>query len=172
MFSFLVGKYLLVELLGHFGSECFIVKVKVAQLCLTLCDPMDYMVLGTLQGRILEWVAFPFSRGSSQPGIKSRSPVWQVDSLPAEPQGKPECFIRTKNSLAFQWLRLHIFSAEGTGSIPVQGTKIPQAVRCCQKKKKSQSIKKFNRHCTKEGIQMANKYLKNCSTSTVIKLKP
>ena len=33
----------------------------------TLCDPMDYTVQGILQVRILEWVAFPFSRGSSQP---------------------------------------------------------------------------------------------------------
>ena len=41
--------------------------VKVAQLYLTLCDPMDYRVHGILQARILEWVAFPFSRGSSQP---------------------------------------------------------------------------------------------------------
>jgi len=42
-------------------------EVKVAHLCLTLCDPMDYTVHGILQARILEWVAFPFSRGSSQP---------------------------------------------------------------------------------------------------------
>ena len=42
------------------------VKVKVTQSCLTLCDPMDYIVHGILQARILEWVAFPFSRGSSQ----------------------------------------------------------------------------------------------------------
>ena len=42
-------------------------KVKVAQSCLTLCNPMDYRVHGILQARILEWVAFPFSRGSSQP---------------------------------------------------------------------------------------------------------
>ena len=34
---------------------------------LTLCDPMDYTVHGILQDRILEWVAIPFSRGSSQP---------------------------------------------------------------------------------------------------------
>ena len=45
----------------------FSVKVKVAQSCLTLCDPMDYTVHGILEARILEWVAFPFSRGSSQP---------------------------------------------------------------------------------------------------------
>ena len=42
-------------------------KVKVAQLCPTLFDPMDYAVHGIPQARILEWVAFPFSRGSSQP---------------------------------------------------------------------------------------------------------
>ena len=35
--------------------------------CPTLCDPMDYTVHGILQTRILEWVAVPFSRGSSQP---------------------------------------------------------------------------------------------------------
>ena len=44
------------------------VKVKVAQSSLTLWDPKDYTVHGVLQARILEWVAFPFSRGSSQPG--------------------------------------------------------------------------------------------------------
>ena len=42
-------------------------KVKVVQSCSTLCDPMDYTVHGILQARIPEWVAFPFSRGSSQP---------------------------------------------------------------------------------------------------------
>ena len=41
--------------------------VKVAYSCLTHCDPIDYTVHGILQARILEWVAFPFSRGSSQP---------------------------------------------------------------------------------------------------------
>ena len=50
------------------GNLCNTVhKVKVAQSCPTLCDPMEYTVHGILQARILEWVAFPFSRGSSQP---------------------------------------------------------------------------------------------------------
>ena len=65
-------------------------KVKVTQSCLTLCDPMDYTIQGTLQARTLEWVAFLFSRGFSQPRIEPRSPVLQADSLPAEPQGKPK----------------------------------------------------------------------------------
>ena len=43
------------------------VKVKSAQWCPTPRDPMDYTVHGILQARILKWVAFPFSRGSSQP---------------------------------------------------------------------------------------------------------
>ena len=44
-----------------------IMKVKVAQSCLILCNPMDYTVHGILQARILEWVAVPSSMGSSQP---------------------------------------------------------------------------------------------------------
>ena len=47
--------------------ECEWSEVKVVELCPTLCDPMDYTVLGILQARILEWVAFPFSRGYSHP---------------------------------------------------------------------------------------------------------
>ena len=48
-------------------------KVKVAQLCLTPCNPVDHTVHGILQATILKWVAFPFSRGSSQP--KDRTQV-------------------------------------------------------------------------------------------------
>ena len=42
-------------------------KVKVTQLCPTLCDPKDYTVHGILQARMLEWIAVAFSRGSLQP---------------------------------------------------------------------------------------------------------
>jgi len=50
------------------GSVCGL----VAQLCLTLCNPIDCSPPGSsvhaiLQARILEWVAIPFSRGSSPP---------------------------------------------------------------------------------------------------------
>ena len=64
-------------------------KVKVAELCLTLWNPMDYTVHGILQARILEWVAFPFSRGSSQPRNQTKVSTSQADSLSAEPQEKP-----------------------------------------------------------------------------------
>jgi len=42
-------------------------KVNETQSCSTLQDPMDYTIHGILQVRVLGWVAFPFSRGSSQP---------------------------------------------------------------------------------------------------------
>ena len=48
-------------------------KVKFAQSCPTLCDPMDYTVHGIVQARILQWVAFPFSRGSSQPRDRTQA---------------------------------------------------------------------------------------------------
>ena len=60
--------------------------MKVTQSCPILWNPMD--VHGILQARILEWVAFPFPRGSSQP--RDRTQVSHIaNSLPAEPQGKP-----------------------------------------------------------------------------------
>ena len=55
-----------------YNQRLFNIKVKVTQSCLTLCDPMDYTVHGILQATILEWVAFPFSRGSSQPSDRTQ----------------------------------------------------------------------------------------------------
>ena len=53
------------------------VHAKLLQSGLTLCDPVDYSspgssVHGILQARILEWVAMPFSRGSSPPRNRTR----------------------------------------------------------------------------------------------------
>ena len=50
------------------------------------CRQILYQLSHKQSPRILEWVALPFSKGSSQP----RTPTLQVDSLPAEPQGKPK----------------------------------------------------------------------------------
>ena len=60
---------------------------------LIICKPMDWSLPGSsacviLQSRILEWVAKPFSRGSSDLGIKPRSPAMQAGSLPSESPGK------------------------------------------------------------------------------------
>ena len=57
------------------------VKVKVAQWCLTLCNPTGCTVHGILQARILEWEA----QSIPNPGIEPWSPTLQADSLPAEP---------------------------------------------------------------------------------------
>ena len=51
---------------------------------------MDYTVHGILQARILELLAFPLSLGSSNPRDRTQSPKLQLDSLPAERQGKPK----------------------------------------------------------------------------------
>ena len=66
---------------GFGNSRLFVIiviVVKVAQLCLTLCDPMDdcnipgSSVYGILQARIQERIAIPFSRVSSQPGDQTQ----------------------------------------------------------------------------------------------------
>jgi len=61
-------------------------KVNVSQSYPTLWDPMDCIIHGILQARILEWVALPFTRDLPNPGIELRSPALQADSLPAESQ--------------------------------------------------------------------------------------
>ena len=52
--------------------------------------PHGYTVHGILQARILEWVAFPFSRGSSQPRGRTQASRIAGNSLSTEPQGKPK----------------------------------------------------------------------------------
>ena len=79
------------------------VEVKVAQSCLTLCNPMDYTVHGILQVRILEWVAFPSPGDLPNPGIKPRSPALQVDLYQLSHKGSP-CYTVGSHSLFYtQW---------------------------------------------------------------------
>ena len=97
------------------------VKVKVAQSCPTLCNPMDYTVHGILQARILEWVAFPVSRGSSQPrdrtqvshiagGFFTRWATREAQGSPGNLMEKhnPRCHPRPNQNLLFnkmlRWL--------------------------------------------------------------------
>ena len=60
--------------------------------------------MGILQARILEWVAMPSCRASSQPrnqtGVSNLSPALQADSLPAELPGKPKSFQAPKPAQA------------------------------------------------------------------------
>ena len=88
--------------------------MKFAQSYLTLCNPMDYTIHGILQARILEWVDFAFSRGSSQSGIESRSHALQAVSLPAEPQEE------------FPWWLPGVVSAPDTVTGHSQPTSLPE----------------------------------------------
>ena len=82
---------------SHYGRLTVYMCAKPLQLCPALCDPMDYSrpgssVHGIHQARILEWVAVPSSRGSSQP--RDRTCIscllhWQMGSSPLAPPGKP-----------------------------------------------------------------------------------
>ena len=65
--SFLLWVVFKISLASLITSFLVWSEVKVTQLCPTLCHPMDCRVHGILQATILEWVAVPFSRGSSQP---------------------------------------------------------------------------------------------------------
>ena len=58
------------------------------KMCLTLCNPMDWIsVHGISQARILVWVAFPSPGDLPDPGIKPRSPALQADSYCLSYQG-------------------------------------------------------------------------------------
>ena len=62
-----------------FSASCTFVHAKLLESCLTLCDPMDYSSLGSslhviLHAKILEWLAIPFSRGSSPPMDQTHVP--------------------------------------------------------------------------------------------------
>ena len=81
---------------------CEKLKVKLAQSWPTLCVPMDYIVHGILQPRILEWVAFPLSRGSPQPRDWTQVSHISDDSLPAKPQGKFNTGVDYKESWALE----------------------------------------------------------------------
>ena len=68
-------------------------SVLVAQLCLTLCDPMDCSspgpsVHGILWARCWSGLLFPYPRDLPQPGFKHQSSALQADSLLSEPPRK------------------------------------------------------------------------------------
>ena len=80
------------EMWNPFSCISFCCCCLVIGLCLTLCDSMDYSlpgssVFGILYASILEWVAFPFSRGPSQP--RDRSQVSRIAQGIGEPDSNP-----------------------------------------------------------------------------------
>ena len=90
--------------------------MKVVQSHRTLCDPMDYIVHGILQARILEWVAFPFSKGSSQPRDQTQVSCIAGGFFPDRSVGKESAWNAGDPGLI---PGLRRFSGEGIG-YPVQ----------------------------------------------------
>ena len=95
--------------------------MKVVQLCLTLCDPMDYTVHGILQARILEWIAFPFPRGSSQPRIQTQVSHIAGGFFTSWPQGCP----RVLEWVAFLFSRQSSWPRNQTRSPALQVDSLP-----------------------------------------------
>ena len=93
-----------------------LLKVKVTQLCQTLCDSMDYTVHGILQARVLEWVTFLISRGSSQP--RDRTQVSCIAGrfftswTTREPKntGMGSLSLSSRSSPARNWTRVSCFA--------------------------------------------------------------
>ena len=85
----------------------------VAQLCPTLCNPMDYNPTDSsihvgFQAEILEWVSSSSSRGSSSPRDQThvcKSPALQADILSLSHWGSPiVCFVFFVQLLSHLWL--------------------------------------------------------------------
>ena len=76
-------------------AQSLVLEVLVAQLCLTLCDPMDCSLTGLspsmefFRQGYCSGLPFPSPGELPDPGIEPRSPALQADSLPSELPGKP-----------------------------------------------------------------------------------
>ena len=71
---------------GNLGNvKAFVNKVKVAQSCPTVCDPMDRIVHAFSRPEYWSGQLFPSPGDLPNPGIEPRSPALQVVSLPSKP---------------------------------------------------------------------------------------
>ena len=96
MITFYWKKFLIIfsYILNRMSTEFKRYMCECAQLCLTLCDPMDCnppgcSVHGISHARILGWVAIFPPGDLRNPGIELHHPMWQIDSSPLEPPRKP-----------------------------------------------------------------------------------
>ena len=95
------------------------VKVRVAQLCLTLCNPTDYTVHGILQARILEWIALSLLQGifptqGLNPGLHHcRRILYQLSH-----KGSP-CFDEVQFKYLFVWLLLVSYLIQDHEDLPL-----------------------------------------------------
>ena len=110
IFKLLLLAYRKVMNILHLLLSDHVMKVKVAQLCLTLCVPMDWSLPGSpvheiLQERILEWVAIVFSRGSSRPrdGPRVCSIAGKFFTVWATREAPPRCELLLILSVLSWW---------------------------------------------------------------------
>ena len=170
------------KLIGKFGSfwlqmeRCLGSKEnlsEVTQSCLTLCDPMDsYLpgssVHGIFQAWVLERVAISFSRGSSWPRDRTQISLivgrcftsglsHQGRLVIFKPQERQQVIILKECQWDFPGgavVKTSPSSAEGTGSIPGWGPKIPHAMCPPQNQKKKQYCNKFNKEFKKKIVHI------------------
>ena len=92
--------------------------MKVIQSWPTLCDPIDYSVHGIPQARILEWVDFPFSRGSSWPRDQIRVSCFAGGFFTSWALREAPSVIILNLSTYLLFLSKYNQSSESTGFLP------------------------------------------------------
>ena len=109
--AFFVYRYNFGKLSNDLTSAC----AKLLQSCLIRCDPLDCSLPGSsvhriLQARILEWVAMPSSRGSSQPRDWIRVSCIADRFFTTEPLGKPLMISYLARIFPFYFFLVFFFS--------------------------------------------------------------
>ena len=80
------------------ADDCFPCVCLLSRFSFVLCDPMECNLQGSsvhriLQARVLEWVAMPFSRRSSQPRFQTWIFCIAGRFFTAGPLGQPDCLL-------------------------------------------------------------------------------
>ena len=106
---------------------CITWKRKWKSLSLILCDPMEYTIHGIFQARILEWVAFPFAGGSSQPRDWTQVQILYQLSHKGSPLYcwslyKWEAIYKMSSTILGKWQIVHIWSLFVSFSTPSSKT--------------------------------------------------
>ena len=100
------------------------------------CSPPDSSIHGILQARILEWVAIPFFRGSSQPRGQTQVSCiaggFFTTQLPGKPESSSQVALVVKNLIANAGDIRDVGSIPGLGSFPAEGNGNPLQYSCLE----------------------------------------
>ena len=150
-------------------------EVKFSQLCPTLCNPMDYTVHGILQARILEWVAFPFARGSSQPRDWTQVSHIKGGFFTSRATREAVCtgkeITKWEGNLWNERNYLQIISDKGlifkTYKKLIQPYSKTKHTHTYTFNPIKEWVKDLSRHFSKEDLQIVHRYMNRCSTSLI-----